>query len=168
VIGVLYMKNLNPGPMIFVENPVSMYAIFIVFILANLLMLPLGYWCIKVSKRILKVPRNILMPLILLFCIVGAFAVNNSVYGILLMLGFGVLGFFMEEHDVPIAPCVLGIVLGKMLEESFVTSMIKSDGNLLGFFQRPISAGLGVVTVLVLLLPLWTWLRRSKSVPRTV
>src|SRR6476659_2763365 len=76
VIGVLYMKNLNPGPMIFINNPVAMYSIFLVFILANLLMLPLGYLTIKLAKQILLVPRNILMPLILLFCIVGAFSIN--------------------------------------------------------------------------------------------
>ncbi|HQS50033.1 MAG TPA: tripartite tricarboxylate transporter permease, partial [Xanthobacteraceae bacterium] len=100
------------------------------------------------------------------FCVVGAFAVNNSIYGVILMLVFGVLGFFMEEHDVPIAPCVLGIVLGKMLEESFVTSMIKADGDLLGFFYRPISAGLGIVTLAVLLLPLWGVLRRRFGATR--
>jgi len=154
VIGVLYMKNLNPGPMIFVENPVSMYAIFIVFILANLLMLPLGYWCIKVSKRILKVPRNILMPLILLFCIVGSYATNNSVSDVGIMLVFGLLAYLMEENGFPVAPAVLGVVLGGMLEEHFVTSMIKADGEVLAFFSRPIAGTLGVCTILLWVLPL--------------
>ncbi|MFJ9450069.1 MULTISPECIES: tripartite tricarboxylate transporter permease [unclassified Herbaspirillum] len=154
VIGVLYMKNLNPGPMIFVENPVSMYAIFIVFILANLLMLPLGYWCIKVSKRILGVPRNLLMPLILLFCIVGSYATNNSVSDVGIMLVFGLLAYLMEENGFPVAPAVLGVVLGGMLEEHFVTSMIKADGEFLAFFNRPIAGTLGVLTIVLWLLPL--------------
>jgi TctA family transporter len=154
VIGVLYMKNLNPGPMIFVENPVSMYAIFIVFILANLLMLPLGYWCIKVSKRILGVPRNLLMPLILLFCIVGSYATNNSVSDVGIMLVFGLLAYLMEENGFPVAPAVLGVVLGGMLEEHFVTSMIKADGEFIAFFSRPIAGTLGVLTILLWLLPL--------------
>ena len=82
VIGVLYIKGLNPGPTIFIENPQSIYAIFIVFILANLLMLPLGWPAIKVAKQMLRVPRDVLMPVILLFCIVGSFAINNSVFGV--------------------------------------------------------------------------------------
>ncbi len=75
--------------------------------------------------------------MILGFCIVGAFASNNAAYSITVMLVFGVLGFFMEENEIPIAPCILGIVIGRMLEENFVTTMIKADGNLLAFFDRP-------------------------------
>lgn len=163
VIGVLYMKNLNPGPMIFVENPVSMYAIFLVFILANLLMLPLGFWCIKMAKRILSIPRGILMPLILLFCIVGSYATNNSVTDVGIMLVFGLLAYVMEENGFPVAPAVLGVVLGGMLEEHFVTSMIKSDGQLLAFFERPIAGTLGVITLLLWLLPVVLKLVRRKS-----
>ena len=164
VIGVLYLKGLNPGPTLFLNNPESIYAVFIIFILANLAMIPLGLAALKAGTTLLKAPRRLMMPVILLFCIVGAYAVNNSVYGIVLMLIFGVLGFLMEEHGVPIAPCVLGIVLGKMLEEAFVTSMIKADGHLLGFFERPVAAGLGVVTLLVMLLPLWSaWRARVRQ-----
>src|SRR5438067_866676 len=86
VIGVLYIKGLNPGPTAFMQNAPSIYAIFIVFVLANLLMLPLGVAAIKCAKQMLRVPRDVLMPVILLFCIVGAFAINNSAFGVLVML----------------------------------------------------------------------------------
>ncbi|MFG1203929.1 tripartite tricarboxylate transporter permease [Xanthobacter aminoxidans] len=163
VIGVLYLKGLNPGPTLFLNNPESIYAVFIIFIIANLAMIPLGLAALKAGTALLRFPRRILIPLILLFCIVGAYAVNNSAYGVVLMLVFGVLGFLMEEHDIPIAPCVLGIVLGKMLEESFVTSMIKADGNLLAFFERPIAGGLGVLTLLIFCLPIWGALKRRRA-----
>ena len=153
MIGVLYMKNLNPGPMIFIENPVAMYAVFIVFILANLLMLPLGFLTIKLAKKILKAPRNILMPLILLFCIVGAYSINNSAFDVGIMLAFGLLAYLMEENGFPIAPTILGVVLGGMLEETFVSSMIKADGNFIEFFNRPIAGTLGVLTLLIWVLP---------------
>jgi putative tricarboxylic transport membrane protein len=153
IIGVLYMKNLNPGPMIFVENPVSMYAIFIIFILANLLMLPLGLLCIKMAKTMLSLPRNVLMPLVMLFCIVGAFATNNSTMDVVIMLIFGLLAYFMEENKFPVAPAVLGLVLGNMLEGHFVTSMIKADGNFIAFFERPIAGTLGVITIALWFLP---------------
>ena len=154
VIGVLYVKGLNPGPTLFIFNPQNIYAVFIIFILANLIMVPLGWSAIKIGKQLLRVPRRILMPCILAFCIVGAFATNNAIFNVSVMLAFGVLGFFMEENEIPIAPCILGIVLGGMLEANFVTSMIKADGNLLAFFERPIAAGLGIFTILVWTSPL--------------
>ena len=162
VIGVLYMKNLNPGPTIFINNPVAVYSIFLVFILANLLMIPLGFLTIKVAKKLLRVPRNILMPLILLFCVVGSYAINNSVFDVGVMLAFGLLAYLMEENGYPVAPAILGVVLGGMLEENFITSMIKSDGRLMAFFDRPIAAGLGVLTILVWLSPLAIKLWRAR------
>ncbi|MDQ4135202.1 MAG: tripartite tricarboxylate transporter permease [Pseudomonadota bacterium] len=163
VIGVLYLKNMNPGPTIFLNNPEYIYAVFIIFILANLVMLPLGWAAMKGAGYVLRIPRRILMPCILMFCIVGAFAINNSVFGIVVMLTFGILGFIMEENDIPVAPCILGIVLGRMLEENFVTSMIKSNGSFAGFFDRPIAGVLGVATILVWFLPLlmMLWSRRG-------
>ena len=154
VIGVLYMKNMNPGPTLFTTQPQNIYAVFLLFIIANIIMIPLGILCIKASKRILKVPRNILMPLILLFCIVGTFAINNSLFDVGVMLVAGVVAYLLEENEFPIAPAILGVVLGGMLEENFITSMIKSDGNLMAFFERPIAATLGVMTLLVWFAPL--------------
>ena len=154
VIGVLYMKNMNPGPTLFTTNPQNIYAVFLLFIIANLIMLPLGWLCIKVAKRILRVPRDILMPVILLFCIVGAFAINNTAFDVGIMLVAGVVAWLLEENGFPITPLILGVVLGGMLEENFVSSMIKADGNLLAFFSRPIAATLGALTVAVWLWPL--------------
>ena len=167
VIGVLYMKNLNPGPTIFINNPVAIYSVFLVFIIANLLMIPLGFLAIKAAKKILRVPRNILMPMILLFCVVGSYAINNSVFDVGVMLAFGLLAYLMEENGYPVAPAILGVVLGGMLEENFITSMIKSDGRLLAFFDRPIAATLGIVTILVWLSPLMlrAWRRWRTPAP---
>jgi putative tricarboxylic transport membrane protein len=153
VIGVLYIKGLNPGPTAFIENAPSIYAIFLVFILANLLMLPLGVAAIKSAKQMLRVPRNVLMPIILLFCIVGSFAINNSAFGVALMLVFGAIAWLMEENGFPVAPAILGMVLGAMLEEHFISSMIKADGNPAAFVERPIAGGLAAGVLMVLLWP---------------
>ena len=155
VIGVLYIKGLNPGPTIFMNNAVALYAIFFVFILANLLMLPLGVAAIKGAKQLLRAPRQVLMPVILLFCIVGSFAINNTVFGVVLILAFGIIGYVMEENGFPVAPAILGMVLGAMLEENFISSMIKADGRLLAFFERPIAGSLGVLTLLVVSIPVF-------------
>ena len=156
-IGVLYLKNMNPGPMIFINNPENIYAIFLVFILANIIMVPLGWLTVKVATKILRVKRNILMPIILMFCIVGSFSINNSVWGVTLILFFGVVSFIFEENGFPVAPAILGVVLGTMMEENFVTSMIKSDGDPLVFFTRPIAMWLAISTIVILLWPVGTW-----------
>ncbi len=152
VIGVLYMKNMNPGPALFTTNPQNIYAVFLLFIIANIIMIPLGILCIKVAKRILLVPREVLMPLILLFCVVGTFAINNAMFDVGIMLVAGILAYILEANKFPIAPAILGVVLGGMLEENFITSMIKSNGDLGAFLARPIALGLAVVCLLV-----WTW-----------
>jgi TctA family transporter len=161
VIGVLYMKNLNPGPTLFLENAHMIYAVFIIFILANLLMLPLGWAVIKSARHILNVPRNLLLPLILLACIVGSFAITNSINAVVIMLVGGVLGWIMEENGFPVAPVILGLVLGEMLEQNFMTSMIKADGEFLVFFSRPIAATLGVLTLVT-----WAWIIWKAVVPK--
>jgi len=164
-IGVLYMKNMNPGPTLFVDNPQNIYAIFLVFIIANLIMLPLGWLTVRLATNILKVARNILMPVILLFCIVGSFAINNSVFGVVLILVFGLVAFLMEENGFPVAPTILGVVLGTMMEENFIKSMIKSDGNVFEFFTRPIAMWLAFGTFLILFWPLGAWLWKKLRGP---
>jgi putative tricarboxylic transport membrane protein len=153
-IGVLYIKNLNPGPSIFIDNAATVYSIFFVFILANLLMLPLGVAAIKSAKQLLRAPREVLMPVILLFCIVGSFAINNTAFGVALMLAFGLVAYLMEENGFPVAPAILGMVLGAMLEEHFIRAMIGGDGRFLAFFERPIAAGLGVLALAIVSVPI--------------
>ncbi len=148
-IGVLYLKGVNPGPLIFTQKPELVYAVFIAFICANLVLIPVGFAAIKASVYLLRIPIRILMPVILIFCIVGAFAINNTVFAVWVMLVLGVLAFLMEENDFPIAPTILGIVLGQMVEDNFMVSMMKTSGDITGFFERPIAAGLGVTTVAI-------------------
>ncbi len=163
IIGVLYIKGLNPGPTIFMNNGPAIYAIFLVFILANLLMIPLGIAAIKGAKQMLRAPRAILLPVILLFCIVGSFAINNSVFGVVLMLAFGIAAYLMEENGFPVAPAILGVVLGAMLEENFISSMIKADGSFLAFFERPIAGSLGAFVLVVISVPVLRRLFRAAS-----
>jgi TctA family transporter len=164
VIGVLFMKGLRPGPMIFTNTPEILYAVYVTFILANLILIPFGIIAIKAGSQMLRVPRNILMPAILMFCIVGSFAINNTTFDVGIMLFTGVMAYFMEANDIPVAPAILGLVLGRLLEDSFMVSMIKSEWDLTYFFHRPVSALLGVITVALWLSPLFTlmWKRLRK------
>jgi len=155
VIGVLFMKGLRPGPMIFETQPDIVYAVYLAFILANLLMIPFGYLAIKASSQMLRVPRNILMPGILMFCIVGSFAINNSIFDVGMMMVMGVIGYFLEANGFPVAPVVLGIVLGPIVEKNFMMSMIKTDWDVTQFFTRPVSAILCIITLFIWFFPLF-------------
>lgn len=165
VIGVLYMKGMNPGPTVFLQNPELIYAVFMIFILAVVVMLPMGWLAVKCARPILRVPRRVLLPLVLMVCVVGAFAITNSWFGVAVMLAMGVVGWIMEENGFPVAPAILGLVLGGMVERMFMSSMIRSAGDLTAFFDRPVAAALGCAVLL-----LWGWaliggLRRLRRAP---
>jgi TctA family transporter len=161
VIGVLFIKGIRPGPEVFHQSLEWLYAVYLAVIMANLLMIPFGYLAIKGASYILHVPRNILLPSIVLFSIVGSYAINNSFFDIGVMLAMGILGYLLEVAGVPIAPVVLGLVLGPILEKNFMFSMIKTNWDFSLFFGRPAAAVLGAITIAVWLMPLWTWAVRQ-------
>ena len=148
-IGVLMLKGITPSPRVFVTDGTLVYAIFLAFALANILMLPLGMIAIRAARFALSVPKRVLMPLILIFCMIGSYAVDNTLFSVWIMLVLGLLAYFMEENGIPIAPAILGIVLGKIIEKNFLITMIKSQGDPIGFFDRPVAGVLGVITILI-------------------
>ena len=152
-IGVLLLKGLTPGPRIFATDADLIGAIFGTFLIANLLMVPVGLLVIRFASLVLRADRRVLMPLILVFSLVGAYAVDTTTTSIWIVLGIGLAAFFLEGQGVPVAPAILAIVLGPLIEASFMTSMIKTQGELAGFFERPVAAVLGALTLLI-----WGWI----------
>lgn len=148
-IGVLYMKNLQPGPEIFEQQGALVYSLYFLFLLANVVMLPIGWLAIRASRQVLRVPRWILLPVITLFCVVGSFAVNGSRFDIALMLAFGLLGVVCERYRISIGAMVLGLILGGPLEERFVQTLAGSQGSWTGFFDRPVALMLSILCVLI-------------------
>jgi putative tricarboxylic transport membrane protein len=130
---------------------VLVYSLYIIFILANLILIPVGLLAIKAGGYVVRVPQRILLPVILLACVVGAYAISERAFDIWVMLAMGVVGFLLERWQVPIGPVVLGIVLGGQLEEKFIQTLTGADGSPLAFFDRPLSAVLGVAAI-----ALWT------------
>ena len=161
VIGVLILKGMEPGPQIFLNQPDLVYAVFFSFFIANLILFPIGYLMIRLSRLVLRVPRPVLIPMILTACMVGSFAINNSLFGVGVMLAMGLFGWFLEANDFPTAPVILGIVLGKMVEFNFTTTMIKSQGDLTAFFRRPIAGGIGAVTIALWILQIVLGIRKT-------
>jgi TctA family transporter len=160
-IGVLYMKGLNPGPTLFTERASSMYALYIIFMIANILMIPLGILMIRAASTILRAPRSAVLPVIVLCAAVGAFATGNNLFAVLTVAAFGIIGYVMEANGYPVAALVLGVVMGTMVEQNFVTSLIKSDGSILPFFDRPVSAILAAITIACIVWPLFFWAWRK-------
>src|SRR5690606_682742 len=128
-------------------HPENFYAVMIVFAIANILMLSLGWVAAKSARWIFEVPRALLNAAILLFRIVGSYSINNTMFGVWLMLAAGVVAYVLEARMIAIAPIILGIVLGPLVETNFTTSMMIADGNLIGFFERPAAATFGIVTL---------------------
>jgi TctA family transporter len=153
LIGVLFVKGVQPGPTLFTDQGSLLYGIYLMFIIANLLLIPLGYLAVRGSGHLLRVPKSVLMPVIVAFCVVGAFAINNGKLEVIVMLVLGVLGYLLERGGFPLAPVVLGLVLGPIVEKNFMQSVIKTDWDLTQFLTRPVSGVLMVVTILVLAYP---------------
>lgn len=167
IIGVFFLKGLNPGPTVFIENALLINTVFMAFLIANILMVPFGLLAISAFQRVIRVPRYMLMPAVLAFCIIGAFAVENTLVAVGTMLALGVVAYIMELHDYPLAPAILGLVLGPMLEETFLNSLIRGRGNLVAFVERPFALSLALLTLVICCTPiilfLWRRLKRGKA-----
>lgn len=155
IIGVLYMKDMQPGPSLFMFQPDKLYAVFMLFLIANIALIPLALIVVNFLKKIIQINKDILYPIVIIFSIVGAFAINNSPEAIVVMLVMGVVGYFLQKNHYPLSPIILGMILGPMLERTLLSSLTKSDGNLLAFVERPVSAVLACCFLLVVILQVW-------------
>lgn len=154
VISVMFIKGINPGPTLFLNQPEVIYSIFAIFFMANVLMVPLGILCIRAFGLILRFPPIYVTSVILLFCILGAFSVENTIFAVGVVAAFGLIGYLMEANDIPLAPTILGLILGPLIEQTFMTTMLKSQGDLSIFFERTLGATIGVITILAWILAL--------------
>ena len=166
-IGVLLTKNITPGPNIFdasekPEQAALVFGIYVTFILANLVLIPLGLLAIKAGSILIHIPRRILLPLIVMFCIVGSFAMYGSYLDVAVMLVMGLLGFVLERFRIPLGPVVLGIILGGQVEHKFIQCITKST-EVGEFFSSPISIVLGLASALLWCAPALTRMMRRHA-----
>lgn len=138
MIGALTIQGLTPGPMLFETNKVLVYTIFLGMFIANTLMCICGFAGIRVFSKVLSVPKVILTPVIFALCIIGSFAMKNSLFDVWVMLIAGVVGYFLGKAKVPTSPAILGLILGPMAEKNFRTALLKSGGDPLVFFSTVI------------------------------
>jgi putative tricarboxylic transport membrane protein len=167
ILGAFVMHGLTPGPMLFHSNPAIVWAIIASMFIGNFILLILNLPLAGVWAKIAMVPAKLLYPVIFIISILGAYSINNRLFDVWVMLAFGILGYFMKKVDIPLAPIVLTFVLGKLLESSFLQSMIIFNGNLAGFFSRPITAVLLYVAILILLVSLIAGIKKKKGMLAT-
>lgn len=155
LMAAMLIHGVRPGPMIMIESPQFVYDIVAMILLATVGIFIYGLTLTKLLVKVLRVPTTIIVPIILVLCTIGTFALASRLFDIWVMVGFGVLGFILRRYGYPMAPLVLGIVLGDLLEKNFRRGLVLSDGDLLPFFTRPISAVLfgAIVLIIVLRLP---------------
>ena len=165
VLGIMMMKNLSPGPEIFERQAVLVHSLYIIFVLANLALIPAGWLAIRAGGQLVRVPRHTLIPIVVMFCVIGSYAINGSYFDVGLMLVMGAVGFLLERGQFPVGPVVLGIVLGGPLEERFIQAMTASRGSPSVFVSRPVAAVLAVAAIAVWLLPVIT-AKRSGAASR--
>ena len=164
LLGALIIYGMQPGPMLIKQHPDLFWGVVTSMYIGNAMLLVLNLPLIGVWVKILKIPYPILFPLILLFCLIGVFSLNNNVGEIGLMLFFGGVGYLMKKFNYEAAPLVLALVLGPMMENALRQSLIMSNGSVSIFFTRPISLGIVLVVLALLLLPLLPWVKRKREV----
>ncbi len=154
LLGGLLMYGLNPGPLLFQNQPEFTWGLIASLYVANIVTLIVALMIIPWLIQILKVPVRVMIPVITTICVMGSYSANNSLYGIIIMLIAGIVGFLLKKHGYPIAPLLLAFVLAPTLERSFRQALQISDGSVLIFFQRPIAAVLIVFLCITILSPI--------------
>jgi putative tricarboxylic transport membrane protein len=162
MLGAMIIHGIQPGPLFISQQPRVAYGIFAAYILAHPLMMVLQWLMTRVYLRIVQVPMSILTPLILVLCVVGAYALNNTMDNVWALLLFGVVGYLMTKLGFPLAPLILGVILGDQIEINLVRSLM-TDADPRLFLTRPISGLLLGLSALSVALALWQHRRQHRG-----
>jgi putative tricarboxylic transport membrane protein len=170
MMGAFMVQGLSLGPLLFKEHPIEVNTIFIGLFVANILMGLIGFAGLRLSTRIMDVPRRILVPIVLTLCAVGAYSVNHTMIDVFVMMLAGTLGYVLIKLDFSMSPIVIGIILGPMAETNLRRSLVMSEGDYSVFVTRPICLSFLIIAVVTLFLPmvgprLWAWWKRRSAGP---
>jgi putative tricarboxylic transport membrane protein len=149
VLGAMMMYGLKPGPLIFQQNAYLVNQIFSVALVSQIFLLVIGWFGIKMYTQLFKFPRNVVLVGIIIFSVVGSYALRSSLFDVSIMLLFGIIGYIMEHCGIPLPPLILGLILGPMIEDNLRVGLVKSDGSFLPFLTRPISLTFFILIVAI-------------------
>jgi putative tricarboxylic transport membrane protein len=164
----LMIHGIQPGPLLFQQHPNLFWGVIASMYVGNLMLLGLNLPLIGFWVRLLKVPYAYLAVVVVIICIIGAYSISNTVFDVGVMLVFGVFGYLLRKGGFPAAPLVLAMILGRILERSFLQALQMSAADLSIFVEKPISAALLSVAALVMLTPVARWLWRQRWIAHGV
>ncbi len=163
LLGGLLIHGLQPGPLLFQQNPEMVYTIMGAMFVSNVFMFFFMIIAVRYLARLASIPRSLLMPVILVFCIIGSFALSTRMFDVWTMLFFGLLGFGFEKMKIPLAPFVIGFILAPIAEENLQMGLMASNGSFLPLIQRPVSLIFMIASVALLTIPLYKRFRYGHS-----
>ncbi len=161
LLGGLMIHNLQPGPLLFQNNPDVVYTCFVSFVLANLFLPLIIFGGIRGIIKTLEIPKYIIHPCILVFCVVGTFAFNNRMFDVWSLIIFGLIGYLFEKYGYNLQPFILGIILGPIAEKELRVGLMASDGNFMPIITRPFSALFLAIAIASLVIPYFLSLRNK-------
>jgi len=162
LMSAMMIHGIQPGPLLFEQHSSIVYVVIAACLLSSVLMFGQMYLMIPFLRRVLDVPRQFVLPLIMVFCVVGVFASSNRMFDVWIMLGFGVLGFLMERGGLPLGPFVIGFILAPIAESRLRQGLMMTDGSYLPLVTQPLTLTLMLLAVLLLFWPLLRAVWRSR------
>lgn len=151
LLAAMYIHSIRPGPFIMIENPTFVYEVFWILGLASVAMLVFGLLLTRPLLMLLRVPREFLMPVVFVLCVIGPYALSQRVFDIFVMAFFGIFAFILRQQKFPMAPLILGIILGDLIDQNLRRSLRIADGDPMAFIERPLSLVFAVLCLLTLL-----------------
>jgi putative tricarboxylic transport membrane protein len=164
ILGGMILHGLAPGPALFQTNLPAIYAIYIAITIAYIVTLVVQIWGIRWFVRVMSVPAHLMALLILVTCVLGSYAIRNSMFDIYLMAVMGLIGYVLKRLSIPVAPVVLGLVLGSTLENTFRTALILNEGSYQGFLDSKVALSFFALTLLMIGGQLWSSRKKSPAV----
>lgn len=165
LMAAMIIHGVKPGPLIMVENPSFVYDVVTMMLFATIGILIFGLVLTKALVQVLRVPQHLIVPIVFVLCAVGSFAIAGRLFDVYVMLAFGLIGFALRHYGYPMAPLVLGIVLGDLMEKNLRRALILSDGDLSPFFTRPIAGTVAALIFATIAWKLWSLYRRKAAAP---
>lgn len=166
MMGALTMYNITPGPQLFAEQPTLVWALIASLMVGNIILLVLNLPLVGFFARLLSIPNYILIPIIATISFVGVYAIHSTIFDLLLCMGLGIVGYILRKFDFPLAPLILGFVLGELMESNLRRALSISQGELSILWSSSISIGLWVMSALLLLLPIirkYLWVKNKSA-----
>lgn len=152
LLGALTLHGLAPGPLLFTTNGEVVYGIFAAVLIANVFMLVVEFFGLRLFVKLLNIPKKVLMPVIMVLCVIGAFGLNSRVFDAVAIVIFGLIGYLLQKAKYPLAPMILGFILGPIIETNFRRALMFSGGSLVSFVTKPISGLFLALTVVSIVL----------------